>query len=176
MKLLIEPIKKNAVKKIIFVTSTSVYGNEQGKVTEKTRPIPTSESGKQLLESELLFQNQTDFKTTIVRFGGLIGPDRHPITMLSGKENLKNGNAPVNLIHLNDCVLILKQIIRENQWDETLNAVHPEHPTKEHYYTRTAIAKGLEPPKYGASISKNYKIIHSCSTFLTNIHADFTSL
>ena len=176
IKGLLTHIKESPVKKVIFVSSTSVYGDEQGEVTEETKPVPTTESGKQLLECEQLFENTTEFKSTIVRFGGLIGPDRHPIMMLSGKQNLKNGDAPVNLIQLTDCIFLLKQIIQHNQWGETFNAVHPEHPSKQQYYTQKAIERGLEPPKYSPSLSKNYKIIHSCKLFLTNIATYFTSL
>lgn len=176
MQLLLEHIKASGVKKVIFVSSTSVYGDDQGEVTEENIPIPTTESGKQLLKSEDLFYNQADFKTTIIRFAGLIGPDRHPVTMLTGKENLKNGNAPVNLIHLNDCIFIIKQIIHQNQWGKLFNAVHPAHPSKELYYTQTAIVRGLEPPKYGTSIPKNHKTINSSSPFLAKIRSNFTSL
>lgn len=176
MQRLLECVKESPVKKVIFVSSTSVYGDEQGEVTEETTPIPTTESGKQLLNSEQLFKSQTHFKSTVLRFGGLIGPDRHPINMLSGKENLKNGDAPVNLIHRNDCIRILKQIIHEKQWGETINAVHPEHPTKRVYYTQIAVKKHLPPPRYSISAHKNYKIINSRKFFLTKNRDDFTSL
>ena len=176
MQCLVAHIKVSTVKNVIFVSSTSVYGDEQGEVTEKTTPIPTTESGKQLLESEQLFEQTTEFKSTIVRFGGLIGPDRHPVTMLSGRENLKNGTAPVNLIHLTDCILILKQIIGQQQWGEIFNAVHPSHPPKQEYYRQKALEKGLEPPKYYPSTHKTHKTINSCKLFLTKMHTDFTPL
>lgn len=176
MQLLLWHIEKSSVKKVIFVSSTSVYGEGQGAVTEAIMPIPTTESGKQLLESELLFQGSMDFRSTIVRFGGLIGPDRHPVTMLSGRENLTNGDAPVNLIHLNDCMRVIKAIIEQELWGETLNAVHPHHPPKREYYHDKAVEKGLDPPKYKASVLKEAKIVNSNKLFLTKMHAHFTSL
>ncbi len=176
MKCLLTHIKESPVKKVIFVSSTSVYGDEQGEVTEETLPIPTTESGKQLLESELLFKNSTGFKSSIVRFGGLIGPDRHPVTMLSGRKNLQNGDAPVNLIHLNDCILVLQRIINEEQWEATFNAVHPNHPQKQDYYTKKALERGLEPPKFLISPSKTHKIISSNNLYLTKMYSDFTSI
>lgn len=175
MQRLLSHVKESPVKKVIFVSSTSVYGDEQGEVTEETTPIPTTESGKQLLESEQLFRVTTEFKSTVLRFGGLIGPDRHPITMLAGRENLKNGNAPVNLIHLYDCILVIKQILKEEKWDEVFNVVYPYHPSKAEYYEKKAQESGLEPPKYQASQSQKHKIVTSSRLFLTKMYANFTS-
>lgn len=176
MRSLISAIEKTSVEKVVFVSSTSVYGDGQGEVSEEIIPIPTTESGKQLVESELLFKNSTKFKTTILRFGGLIGPDRHPVTMLSGRENLTNGDAPVNLIHLNDCMLVIKAIIEQELWGETLNAVHPSHPPKQEYYREKALQKGIAPPKYPKSTLKTHKIIKSSKSFLIKLYPEFTSL
>lgn len=176
MQLLLEHIQNSAIAHVISVSSTSVYGDAQGTVTEETIPEPTSESGKQLLESEQLFKNQDKIKATIVRFGGLIGPDRHPIHMLTKKKHLTDGTAPVNLIHLNDCIRILEAIIKEEQWGETFNAVHPNHPAKQHYYTEKAKSEDLELTTYETSDTKTYKTITSCKLFLAKMYDDFTPL
>ncbi|SHI60763.1 SDR family oxidoreductase [Pseudozobellia thermophila] len=161
MRLLLQAIDASTVKNVIFVSSTSVYGAAEGEVTEKTRPKPVTESGRQLLVSEKLFGKNHKFQTTVVRFGGLIGPKRHPVTMLSKKSSLTNGHHPVNLIHLNDCVRILYKIIAEDWWDEILNAVHPEHPTKEEYYIDEAKKRGIPLPVYKGDNSRKGKIIRS---------------
>ncbi len=148
MQLLLESVKAAKTKKVIFVSSTSVYGNIEGEVTEETIPQPSTESGKQLLASEYLFKNTPELQTTIIRFGGLIGPDRHPVTMLSGRKGLKNGNHPVNLIHLDDCISILSLVIKNNWWGEIFNAVYPLHPAKKEYYHQIAAKKGMILPEY----------------------------
>lgn len=148
MDLLKEAIHTSTIEKIIFVSSTSVYGDIEGEVTERSLPNPQTASGKQLLFSEQLFAQANNIQTTILRFGGLIGPNRHPITRLSGKKGLPNGNAPLNLIHLNDCIAIVQFILRKGYWNETFNAVYPYHPSKEEYYTAQALKKGLAPPEY----------------------------
>lgn len=176
MRTLSKAIKNSTLQKVIFVSSTSVYSDDQGEVSEETVPIPTTESGKQILQSENLFRTETAFQTTIVRFGGLLGPDRHPVDILSGKQGLKNGNAPINLIHLNDCILVLKAILKEAKWGEIFNVVYPEHPAKQQYYTNVAIAKGITPPVYTVSDKQQFKIIDSCKYFITNMHADFTTI
>ena len=167
MQLLHDAIKASSLQKVIFVSSTSVYGDVKGNVTEKTIPRPNTESGKQLLMSERIFRDNPELQTTIIRFGGLIGPNRHPVTMLSGRKKLSNGNAPINLIHLNDCIRIIIKILEKNWWCETFNGVYPYHPTKQKYYTSKALRKGLQVPDYDASISRNCKIVHSYN--LTNV-------
>ena len=134
IELLHREIKNAAVKKIIFVSSTSVYGDIEGEVTEETIPQPTTESGKQLLAAEKVFSEDNNLQTTILRFGGLIGPNRHPITMLSGRKELSNGSAVVNLIHLDDCIRIILAVFENSWWNEVINGVHPDHPTKRKYF------------------------------------------
>ncbi|MEO1484674.1 MAG: SDR family oxidoreductase [Bacteroidota bacterium] len=176
MKHLHTAMQKAKVPHAIFVSSTSVYGNHPNDITEETKPAPVTESGKQLLETEQLFLDAENSKNTVVRFGGLIGPKRHPVTMLSQKKGLKNGTAPVNLIHLEDCIAMLKTIISENYWGEIFNGVFPYHPTKQEYYQNEAQKRGIEAPEYLASteempkgriVSKNYLL--KGHTYLTPI-------
>lgn len=161
IELLHHEVIKNAVRKIIFVSSTSVYGDIEGDVTEKTVPQPSTESGEQLLAAENIFKNDTNLDTTIIRFGGLIGPNRHPITMLSGRKELSNGNYPINLIHLNDCIRIITAVLENSWWNETLNGVFPKHPSKRKYYTNKAIELRLQIPDYKEDNALIGKKIHS---------------
>ncbi|TDD78119.1 NAD(P)H-binding protein [Flavobacterium caseinilyticum] len=141
-------IEKSSIKNVLFISSTSVYNDEDAFVTEETIPKPDTESGKQLLETEQLLQNNSHFKTTVLRFGGLIGEDRHPIKFLAGRENLDNPDVPINLIHQEDCLGIILKIIETDSWTETFNAVAPSHPSRELYYTQKASDLDLAIPKF----------------------------
>lgn len=124
--------------------------------------MPVTESGKQLVEAENIFLNDKSLQTTILRFGGLIGPNRHPITMLSGKKGLSNGNEPVNLIHLNDCIHLIKTVLENNWWNQIFNGVYPDHPLKSDYYSHMADKNMLPRPQYLQHKSiKSRKIILS---------------
>lgn len=152
---LIPFLEKSSLKKVIFVSSTSVYTDDNSVVTESTIPQPETESGKQLLEAEFLLQNNNDFQTTIVRFGGLIGDDRHPITFLAGRKNIENPDGPINLIHQKDCIGIILKIICHTEpvevWNATFNAVAPFHPSRKDYYTKKAMELNLEIPEFDES-------------------------
>ena len=154
---LIPFIEKYSIEKVLFISSTSVYGDSSSfdcaqddtlSVTEENELNPDTESGKQLVLAEQLLQNNPNFKTTILRFGGLIGEDRHPIRFLAGRKNLDNPEAPINLIHQKDCIGIILKIIVQNCWNETFNAVAPFHPSRKEYYTQKAIDLGLSLPQF----------------------------
>ena len=113
------------------------------------------------MATENLFKNTPELQTTIIRFGGLIGPDKHPVTMLSGRKVLNNGNHPVNLIHLNDCISIISSVIKQNWWGEIFNAVYPLHPPKKEYYSQEAVKRGLEIPEYSHTSPHSGKKIDS---------------
>jgi len=148
---LIPFIEKSSVKKVLFVSSTSVYSDDNSTISEETIAHPDSESGKQLLLVENLLQSNPNFKTTVVRFGGLIGNDRHPIKFLAGRKNIENPEAPINMIHQDDCIGIIEKIIELDCWQETFNAVAPFHPTRKEYYCQKAIKLNLTIPEFDES-------------------------
>jgi nucleoside-diphosphate-sugar epimerase len=163
---LIPFIENSSVKKVLFVSSTSVFADENVTITEESIPSPDTESGKQLFEAEELLQSKENFQTTVIRFGGLIGADRHPIKFLSGKTHIENPEAPINLIHLDDCIGIIEKIIQKAQnehfnWNETFNAVAPFHPTRKEYYTQKAIELNLALPHFNESKPSIGKLISS---------------
>lgn len=150
------------IKKVLLISSTSVYADAQGEVTEKDAPLPESDAAKQLMAVETLFSGTPQLKTTIVRFGGLIGGGRQPVRYLAGRKELHGGQAPVNLIEREDCIRIISEIIRQDAFGHTFNAVHPQHPTKRDYYTAKAKELGLEVPQFsGADATAIYKKVDS---------------
>jgi len=148
MQSLIPHIESSGVANVILISSTSVYSDDNSSVTENTVAFPDTESGKQLLQTEAMLLGNINFKTTVVRFGGLIGDDRHPVRSLAGRQNIENPAAPINLIHQDDCIGIILKIIEKNEWNQVFNAATPYHPNRETYYTKKAIAIGLPPPLF----------------------------
>jgi nucleoside-diphosphate-sugar epimerase len=168
IKTLIPHIEKSTIENVLFVSSTSVYGKMDGTITEETIPKPDTESGKQLLEAELLLQSNPNFKTTLLRFGGLIGEDRNPVKFLAGKQNIENPDACINFIHQEDCIGIILKIIELKSWGEIYNGVSPFHPTREAYYTQKATELSLPLPAFDHSKTTVEKLVLSdkATTFL----------
>lgn len=155
-------IEASSIQHVLFISSTSVYDDEESipSISETSPTSTTSNSAQQLLGAEALFKNNTNFKTTILRFSGLFGEDRHPATYISGRL-LKNPDAPVNLIHLDDCIAIIEQIIKNNIWDSMFNASTSSHPSKKQYYTSVCKARDLPLPKIDVSQKSKGKIINT---------------
>lgn len=154
---LVPYIAQSTINHVVFISSTSVYADDNTIITENSQPEPDTESGRQLLATEKLLQANTNFKTTIIRFGGLIGENRHPIHFLAGRKNLENPEAPINLIHKDDCIGIIEAVIAQNGKGEVFNAVAPYHPTRKDYYLQKAVTLGLPLPEFEegkASIGK----------------------
>lgn len=154
-------IKEAGIKNVLFVSSTSVFGDFQGAVDEESIPDPQSISGMELLQTEQLLRSQKGFKTTVLRFGGLIGDNRHPVNYLAGRQQLSGGDAPVNLIHLEDCIGLIQMIIKKNFWNQIVHGVFPEHPLKKVYYIEKAKAMRLKPLRFLEEDPKNYKRVFS---------------
>jgi len=148
----ITKIEAKGIRKAVLVSSTAVYDDTQGLVTEKDVPKPDLNAAKQLFDVEQLFFNMPHLKTSIIRFGGLFGGSRNPVKFLAGRSGLRNGNAPVNLIHRDDCIGILSAIIKQDAFGHIFNAVMPEHPLKKVYYKEQALKLGLEAPQYEEGI------------------------
>jgi nucleoside-diphosphate-sugar epimerase len=155
---LITEIEQSSVEKVIFVSSTSVYQNTNNIISESDM----AESATSLLfQIENLFRNNTHFQTTIVRLAGLIGPQRHPGLFFRNGKTIQQANAPVNLIHLDDCIAIINKIIEQNVWEETFNACSDNHPTKREFYSHARQLLGLAPPEFIAPEKQEYKIINN---------------
>ena len=166
VKTLIPFVEKSGVQKVVFVSSTSVYGDNFPivEITEETQPNPDTESGKQLVIVETLLQSNPHFKTTVIRFGGLLGDDRHPVKFLAGRTNVENPDAPVNMIQREDCIGIIEKILKQVQhdnWGETFNAVAPQHPTRKAYYHKKAEIFNLPLPTFAEDSESKGKIISS---------------
>jgi len=161
INMILPQIQKADGIKVLFVSSTSVYADDNNLVTEDTTPNPDTESGSQILEAEQLLRAAHGPETTILRFGGLTGAGRHPVKFLAGKENLASPNGPVNLIEQEDCIGIILKIIEQGVWGETFNAAYPHHPSREAYYTGKAKEAGLPLPQFNNSTPSVGKTIVS---------------
>jgi nucleoside-diphosphate-sugar epimerase len=157
----IKEVKNSPIDCLIFISSTSVYPEKPGIVSEEDAEFNNAvrPSGNALLDAEKKLMDQNQFDTTVIRFGGLYGYDRHPAKYLSGRKNIGKGNAPVNLMHRDDCIAIIQQIIEEDVRNEIFNGVSDGHPPKKMYYPAVADSLDLEPPTFKKDEGKNYKVV-----------------
>ena len=153
-KNLISQIQNSAVQKVIFISSTSVYGSLNRVMTEEDAVLINP-----LTTIEILFRENTFFETTILRFAGLFGGDRHPANWFKDGRKISQPEGFVNMIHREDCIEIIHQIIAQNCWGTVFNACANHHPTRRAFYTNAKLSRGFKAPEFEENQEVQWKIV-----------------
>ncbi len=145
---------KKATKKLIFISSTSIYNDFHVDLNNKEDSNLTKEvfekdvqkleeaNRKDIFEAENVFVQASkteNLETVILRAGGLMGGKRVAGKYFAGKKNLDTGSIPVNFIHRKDLITIISLLVEkmnENTFFidkklykyEVFNVVSPIHP------------------------------------------------
>ncbi len=151
----IQQIEKSSIQKVIFISSTSVYPSLNKSMDEKEQTLNSP-----LVEIENSFKENNHFDTTILRFAGLFGQERQAGNWFQNKK-IPYPKGFVNMIHQQDCINIITEIIVQNAWNETFNACSNHHPTREEYYINARKTMQKESPIFDDSLPLKYKIINS---------------
>ena len=155
--------EQNGVSEIILISTSSIYNGLSGKVTEQTKLNFSAKKVSILNEAE---QQLTLFsgKATIIRFAGLIGPERHPGRFLLKKSCFENPDGIINLIHQQDAVGIILTLLKRPSLtnivdDKKTNAItvyngaSATHCTREQFYQKAAAAINLPFPHFKKPLS-----------------------
>lgn len=156
---LLKAVENSSIKKIIYVSSTSVYPELNREVVEEDVATPESSASPTMVKAENLLK---DFSRniTILRSAGLMGYDRIPAKYFAGWKGLTTGDIPVNYIHRDDVIRIIETVIEKEIWGETFNIVSPIHPIRKEIYARNCEELGFEMPEFvDAPTPHPYKII-----------------
>lgn len=151
-------IKRVVIKKVprvLYTSSISVYKDKSGipiYSEQDALEAPTATAAKLLQVEDMLLMEEV-FRACVLRLGGLLGTDRHPIKYLAGRRNVPNPAAPVNLIHQQDCIGVIIRLLKRDWFEGILNIVHPAHPNKREYYTAAARTRSLDEPHFSSSPS-----------------------
>ena len=160
IRAIVDFAKIHAVQKILFIGSTSVYGDVNEVVTEASVLQPDTPSARALIAAEQVLK--TAFPNTassILRMSGLVGGDRKAGRFFAGKRDVPEGNAPVNLVQLEDCIGVIEALIRQNAWGKLYNVCADEHPRKADFYTTRALKEGFEAPTFLPDETPRFKIV-----------------
>ncbi len=129
----VDKIEKSTHTKVVFISSTSVYGLNSGLINESSVASPQTASARWLLDVELKLKDKFRDDLIIIRPGGLIGGDRHPVFSLSQSQKPISGQQVINFIHRLDLIEISLAAVNAGNV-HLINAVAPHHPKKEDYY------------------------------------------
>jgi nucleoside-diphosphate-sugar epimerase len=131
--------ENNSIKKLVYLSSTSIYGDRNGEWTSEDALLnPISENGQILSKTEKLYLNkfQSKVSVTILRLSGLYGPGRtheSRIRRLSGGLLPGSGEDFCNWVHQEDVVRAIDWVLK-NQLSGIYNICCDDHPTKKEFY------------------------------------------
>ena len=137
-----------SVPRIIFISSTSVYGNVAGTLGENSPLAPVTPSAVCLMELEQWLHRLPNTSVDILRLAGLVGPGRHPGRFLADKTQLPGGAHGVNLVHLSDVISAIELLLKLPKGGHLYNLCAPGHPAKRDFYPARAKEVGRTPPEF----------------------------
>ena len=108
---ILEQIPNNP--RVIFISSTGVWGNETtDDVDESTPACPTREAGQVLLEAEATLGKHPKGPGVVLRLAGIYGPGRLPRVsdIRENKPIPADPDSWLNLIHVDDAVSVICNI------------------------------------------------------------------
>ena len=105
--------------RLLFVSSTSVYGQEDGAVvTEESPAEPTTETGKVLREAEQVVLTEGADGSAVFRVAGIYGPGRGVLLrkFLAGEAVIEgDGMRWINQVHRDDVAGALRRALDPHQ-------------------------------------------------------------
>ena len=133
----------------LLAGTTGVYGAVKGKVTEETPAQPVRASGKAVRAAERVLSEELGEKLVVARLAGLVGGRREAGRFLAGKQEVPNGDAPVNLVHRADVIaLVIRLLEAETLAHDCYHICADAHPEKKVLYPERARRLGLQAPTF----------------------------
>ena len=152
---LIEWLSSAPPKKLVYTSSTSVYGQTDGSSVKETSPtVPASETSKVLVETEkLLLDDARKFPAVILRAAGIYGQHRGHLFLQYLKNEVKiegSGERFINMIHRDDLVGVIIAALKNGRPGEIYNAVDDEPVAQIHFFRWLSEALGKWMPPFAA--------------------------
>ena len=142
----------NAVRRLIYISTTGVYGDHRGgKVSEATPVNPQSERAQRRVDAERilrLWAPAHGVALTILRVPGIYAADRLPIERLQAKTPalLPEEDAYSNHIHSDDLARLVCAAVYHGKPQRIINACDGGETKMGDYFDEVADAFGLERP------------------------------
>jgi nucleoside-diphosphate-sugar epimerase len=147
-------------KKLLYISSTGVYGETGGAwVDESTPPAPIDEAGHACLEAEGVLQELAEkrgFPWTILRLAGIYGPGR-----MIGAQTLQAGlpiqgdpDTHINLIHVDDVVRVVVQAEQIRAVNRIYNVSDGAPVVRRDFYECAAAFLNAPAPQFDASAAR----------------------
>ena len=138
---LIEWLAPMPLKKFVYTSSTSVYGQADGSVVKESSPTePSSATSRLLVETEKLLLDTAQakkFPAVILRVAGIYGPERGHLFLQYLRDEARiagKGERILNMIHRDDLVNVILAALKSGRAGEIYNAVDDEPVAQIHFF------------------------------------------
>lgn len=148
MQKLMEQCINEETKKLLFVSTTSVYGERSREILENSEVEPLTDSACAHVFIENFLKEAYAKQCCILRLAGLIGEDRNPAYHFEGKKGVTAAHKMVNFVHQQDAITAILKIVDNNHWGRVFHLCATEHPSRLAYYTQAAVTLDLVPPEF----------------------------
>lgn len=173
--MLMAQAQAHGVARVIYTSSTGVYPPTNGAVTEEavdphtphTAPAPRRSTADAVRDAEQIVVTAYPERAVILRLGGLFGPERHPGRFIAGRTDVKRPEGPVNMVHQQDVVGVIRAIIEQEAVQGVFNVVAPKHPTRRAFYEAAARDYGGDPPTFADDSNADGKRVVSAKLMNT---------
>ncbi|MGY6560526.1 MAG: hypothetical protein ACXITV_00305 [Luteibaculaceae bacterium] len=156
-KQFLQELMERKPKQFLLVSSTGVYGsNQTGALTEADKPMPDSTGNGMFLQACEQLVLQAGY--TVLRPGGLFGPERNPANFYRSKGVVPNSEDAVNMIHQRELIKIADYLIT-NQLKGVYNAVSPLKISRAQFYGKAAEVNGLERLQFDGNFTNSKWVV-----------------
>jgi nucleoside-diphosphate-sugar epimerase len=174
-KNLVEGLKQSPnLTQVIYLSSCSVYGDQQGDWVDETSPVSPLEYKSQVLceAEEIILQAANEYqKVCVLRLGGIYGPGRDLVNMfgdLAGSTVPGKGDRFINWVHLDDIIGAI-DFIRLNELGGIYNLVDDSRLTVKEQVKLVCSHYNLPPVNWDSSrLSVQRKSVQICNEKLKN--------
>jgi nucleoside-diphosphate-sugar epimerase len=155
---LIDWLAPMPLKKFVYTSSTSVYGQTDGSLVKETSPVqPASSTSQVLVEAELLLLDAArtrNFPAVILRVAGIYGPERGHLFLHYLRNEARiagQGERLINMIHRDDLVGVVLAALRDGRPGEIYNAADDEPVAQIHFFRWLSETLGKWMPPFATA-------------------------
>ena len=137
---------------VIYCNTTAVYGLGENLKEEEAN------KDSSFYRFEQVFSGNP---CTVLRLAGLVDHDRTIVSSLVTKNIAIDPREPVNLVHREDVINVINEVIEQEKWDEIYNVCAPEHSNKKEVYGHWAMLLGYDELQF---VEKEIPIVKTVSS------------
>jgi len=149
-------------ERLIYISSTSVYGQKNGEEIDEDSPTePTEDNGRAILEAERLLRSYIP-ESIVLRFAGIYGRGRvlRRAALEKGEPLVGDADKWLNLIERNDAVRAIRAVERHAPPGSTFCVSDNTPVTRREFYTHAAELLKAPPARFDPALPRSGPMPH----------------